>query len=345
MPPPSMIDPELPLADLHRHLDGAVRLETILELGEQHGIALPARDVEGLRPEVQVTEPEPDLMSFIAKFRWLRSILADSEACRRVARESVEDAAREGLDYVELRFSPWFMAEPHGLDAAAVAEAVVDGVRAGVRDTGLEARLIGILSRQYGVATAFRELDALLGQRDHLVALDLAGDEANFPPALFRDHFAKARDAGLAVTVHAGEAAGAESIWSAIRDLGATRIGHALAAGEDPALLDYLAEHRVGVEANLTSNVQTSSVRSYAEHPLSAQLRRGILATINTDDPTISGIDLAFEYEVAAPRAGLDRERIRQAQANALEIAFLSPEEKAELRARLRTQAGSAPSP
>lgn len=331
---PSMIDPGLPLADLHRHLDGAVRLETILELGDRHGIGLPARDVEGLRPHVQVTEPEPDLMSFITKFKWLGAVLVDLEACRRVARENVEDAAREGLDYVELRFSPWFMAEPHGLDAAAVVEAVVDGVEAGARDTGLETRLIGILSRQYGVETAYRELDALLRQRDHLVALDLAGDEANFPARLFRVHFARARDAGLAVTVHAGEAAGAESIWSAIRDLGARRIGHALAAGEDPELLDHMAEHHIGVEANLTSNVQTSSVPSYAEHPLASQLARGILATINTDDPTISGIDLAHEYEVAAPRAGLDREQIHQAQANALEIAFLTPEEKSALRAR-----------
>ncbi len=328
----SNIDPHLPLADLHRHLDGSLRLETILDLGRRHGLDLPAWDVEGLRPHVQVTESEPDLMSFLAKFKWLSAVLADPDACRRIAYENVEDASREGIDYIELRFSPAFMAEAHGLEVAAVVEAIADGAEAAARDTGVKVNLIGILNRHYGAEAAHRELAALLTCADRLVALDLAGDEGNFPAALFTEHFAKARDAGLAITVHAGEAAGAESVWSAIRDLGATRIGHALRASEDPALIDHIVEHGIGIEANLTSNVQTSSLGGYANHPLSSQLAAGVLATINTDDPTISGIDLAYEYNVAAPQAGLDREQIRQAQANAVEIAFLSPAEKQELR-------------
>ncbi len=329
-----MIDSALPLLDLHRHLDGTLRFATILELGRQHGVALPAWDVEGLRPHVQVSDSEPDLMAFIAKFKWLAAVLADADACRRIAYENVEDAAREGLDYIELRFSPWFMAETHQLDPTAVVEAVVDGAEAAARDTGLAMNLIGILSRTYGPRIAWQELTALLACRDHLVALDLAGDEANFPAAQFSDHFAKARDAGLRVTVHAGEAAGATSIWSALRDLGAERIGHAVRATEDEALLDHLADYAIGIEANLTSNVQTSAIPSYAVHPLRNFLDRGLLATINTDDPTISGIDLRHEYEVAAPRAGLDREQIRQAQRNALTIAFLSEDEKVGLSQR-----------
>ncbi|MCP4658210.1 MAG: adenosine deaminase [bacterium] len=327
-----MVDPTLPLIDLHRHLDGSFRLDTVLDLGRRHNVPLPAGDVEGLRSHVQVTGCTPDLMSFIARFRWLLAVLVDGDACRRVAYESVEDARREGIDYLELRFSPWFMAEPGGLDPAAVVEAVVDGTAAGARDTGVRVKLIGILSRTYGPEIASRELAALMRSSEHLAALDLAGDEANYPAELFKEHFATARDAGLAVTVHAGEVAGAESIWSSIRDLGATRIGHALRAGEDPALLDHLAEHRIGIEANLTSNVQTSSIPGYGAHPLASHLERGILATINSDDPTISGIDLRHEYETAAPRAGLDRGQIRQAQANALEIAFLSQAEKEALR-------------
>ena len=129
-------------------------------------------------------------------------------------------------------------------------------------------------------------------------------------------------DAGLVVTIHAGEAAGPESIWSAIRDLGATRIGHGVRATEDAALMDYLAEHRIGIECNLTSNVQTSTVPDYASHPLREFLERGLLATINTDDPGISGIDLAHEYDVAAPAAGLNAEQIAQARRNSAEIVF-----------------------
>ncbi len=328
-----MIDRSLPLADLHRHLDGSVRLETILDLGSRHGIPLPAWDVEGLRPHAQVTEPQPGVMAFIAKFKWATGVMVDADAVRRIAYENVEDAKREGLDYVELRFSPWFMAEPHRLDPAAVVDAVLDGVEAGARDLRLRVSVIGILSRTYGPAVAARELEALLRQRERIVALDLAGDEEHFPCALFTGHFRRARDAGWRLTVHAGEAAGPENVWAAIRDLGATRIGHAVRAAEDPALLDFMAEHCIGIEANLTSNVQTSTVRDFASHPLKRWLERGLLATINTDDPGISGIDLAHEYEVAAAAAGLAPEQIRQAQRNAIEIAFLPEAEKRALKA------------
>jgi adenosine deaminase len=328
-----LLESDFPLIDLHRHLDGSVRLETILELGLTHNLPLPARDLEGLRPHVQVTEPQPGLMAFLARFAWMRGVLIDLDACRRIAYENVEDARREGIDYLELRFSPWFMAEPHQLNPAGVVEALADGVAAGQRDCGVRVNLIGILSRHFGPVIAQRELAALLQNRNALVALDLAGDEANWPGGLFIHHFRQAREAGLHVTVHAGEGAGPESVWQAIRELGATRIGHAVRAAEDPALLDFMAEHHIGVEANLTSNVQTSTVRDYASHPLKVFLERGLLATINTDDPSISAIDLPHEYTSAAPQAGLTREQIRQAQRNALEIAFLTVDERAELSA------------
>ncbi|MBL7184629.1 MAG: adenosine deaminase, partial [Anaerolineae bacterium] len=259
-----MIDPNFPLIDLHRHLDGNVRLETILDLGRRHNLPLPAWDLEGLRPHVQVTEPQPGIMAFIAKFKWMMAVLVDYDACRRVAYENVEDAQREGIDYVELRFSPWFMAESNGLDPMGVVEAVADGVEAGARDLGVKVNLIGILSRTYGPDIAWKELEALLQHRDRLVALDLAGDEANQSGDLFVEHLRRARDVGWQVTIHAGEVAGPESVWQAILDLRATRIGHAVRATEDPALLDYMAERQIGIESSLTSNVQTSTVPDYA---------------------------------------------------------------------------------
>lgn len=273
-------------------------------------------------------------MAFIAKFEWMTGVLVDYEACRRVAYENVEDAHREGIDYIELRFSPWFMAEPHALDPTGVVEAVVDGIEAGARDFDVQVNLIGILSRTYGPEICRKELDALLHHRDRLVALDLAGDEANQPGELFADHFQRAREAGWHMTVHAGEIAGPGSVWQAIRDLGATRIGHAIRAPEDPALLDFMAEHHIGIESNLTSNVQTSTVPDYGSHPLRHFLEWGLLATINTDDPGVSGIDLRHEYEVAAPAAGLTAEHTHQAQRNASTVAFLSLDEKKALIAK-----------
>lgn len=330
---PNNLDPRLPFIDLHRHLDGSTRLETILDLGRQHNLPLPAWDVEGLRPHIQVTDPQPGVMVFLEKFKWLTAILVDSDACRRVAYENVEDLHREGIDYAELRFSPWFMAESHGLNPAAVMEAVTDGVEAGVRDFGVPVQIIGILSRTYGPEIAYKELDAILTCKAHVVGLDLAGDEAHYPAKLFVDHFRRARDAGLRITVHAGESAGADSIRDAVELLGAERIGHAVRLFEDPGTVDLLRERRIGIEANLTSNVQTSTVAGFAEHPLRAMLEAGLLATINSDDPGISGITLTHEYQVAAPAAGLSHRQIRQAQANALEIAFLHPLDKQTLLA------------
>ncbi|MCA9959018.1 MAG: adenosine deaminase, partial [Anaerolineales bacterium] len=166
----SYITPNLPLIDLHRHLDGNVRLETILDLGIQHNIALPAYDVEGLRPFVQVDTPQPGILAFFEKFAWLRAVMINYEACYRIAYENIADAHREGLDYIELRFSPWFMAETYRLDPAGVVEAVVAGVQAGAQTYGVRANLIGIISRTYGTEIGQKELDALLTQRDHLVA-------------------------------------------------------------------------------------------------------------------------------------------------------------------------------
>lgn len=329
-----MIDRSLPLIDLHRHLDGNVRLETILDVGARHGLALPGTDVDTLRPHVCVQGCEPDVMAFIARFRWMREILVDFDACRRIAYENVEDAKREGIDYLELRFSPWFMAERHGLVPEGVVEAVLDGLAAGRRDFDLPVGAIGILSRTYGPAIAFQELDALLEHRDGFVALDIAGDEAAMPAALFAEHFRRGRDAGWRLIAHAGEMVGPQSIRDAVELLGATRIGHAVRALEDPALVPWMIGRGISVEANLTSNVQTSAVPNYQRHPMRQFLNAGLIANLNTDDPGISGIDLPYEYEIAALQARLSPQHTKRAQENALAMAFVSDEERAALRAR-----------
>jgi adenosine deaminase len=333
------IDPDFPLVDLHRHLDGAIRLQTIIELAEAQGIELPAYTVETLRPHVVVDGKASDLMDFIGRFRYLTAVLHDLDACRRVAYENVEDARDEGIDYIELRFSPWFMSEAHELDPAGVVEAVADGIRAAERDTGVRAQMIGIMSRTYDTETCHRELDALLAHRDHLVAVDLAGDEQRFPAAMFAEHFRRARDAGLQVTVHAGEVAGPESVWAALRELGATRIGHGIRSVEDQALVEYLVANRIGLEVNITSNIHISAVDDYAQHPIGRMLDAGMLANLNTDDPAISGIDLMHEYRVAAARAGLTTAQTRQAQRNGLEMAFLPESEKQALVRRCAARA------
>jgi adenosine deaminase len=322
-----------PLVELHRHLDGNVRIATVLDLA-RHGLELPAWTVEELRPYVQVVGREAGLMQFIAKFGLVRRVIADYGAVRRIVLENLEDAAAEGIDYIELRFSPYFMGEEHGLDTLGVVEAACDALQEARDDVPVRAKLIGIISRHYGPEIGRVELAAAIRCRDRgVVALDLAGDEANFPGELFVRHFQEAREAGLRAVAHAGEAAGAGSVRQAVLELGAERIGHGIRAIEDSAVLDLLAERRISLEVCPTSNLQTSTVRDYRSHPLPALLRRGLAVTLNTDDPGISGIDLAHEYRIAAEELGLSAAEIRRLQENALAAAFLTADERTELLA------------
>ncbi len=334
----TMITKTLPLTDIHRHLDGNIRTKTIIELGQKFSVQLPAYDVEGLTPHVQIVETEPSLVAFLSKLDWGVAVLGDLDACRRVAYENVEDALNAQIDYAELRFSPYYMAMKHNLPVQGVVEAVIDGVQAGIKDFGIKANLIGILSRTFGQQACQTELDAILSQKDNIVAIDLAGDEIGQPGELFTSHFKQVRDSGLNVTVHAGEAAGAESVWFAMQELGATRIGHGTNSIHDPKLMDYLAENRIGIESCITSNFQTSTVAKIENHPIKQFLQHGILASINTDDPAVEGIELPHEYEVAAVQAGLSQQQIKQAQINGLDIAFLSEQEKQQLREKAATR-------
>jgi adenosine deaminase len=317
------------LVELHRHLDGNIRLETVLDLGRRHNLPLPAWTLDELRPHVEITGREPSLVEFLAKFAVLRQVMVDYDAVRRIVRENLEDAAREGIDYIELRFSPYFMAEQHGLDTLGVAEAACDALEEARGKVPVQAKLIGIVSRHYGPEIGWIEVEAAIRNRHRgIVALDLAGDEAGFPGELFVRHFERAREAGLRAIAHAGEAAGAASVRQAVLELGAERIGHGVRAVEDPAVLELLLERGIPLEVCPTSNVQTSTVASYAAHPLPALLRGGHAVTLNTDDPSISGIDLAHEYRVAEEELGLSEEEIQKLQDNAVRAAFLTPEER-----------------
>jgi adenosine deaminase len=331
-----VINPDYPLTDLHRHLDGNIRLSTIWELAEEYSIALPSDNLEALKSSVQIQKKTTDLLAFLEKMELGVSVLASEQACYRVAYENVEDAKRAGLTYVELRFSPVFMAQAHNLPIDQVVDAVVAGCKAGSKKCGVPVNLIGILSRSYGEATCYQELQALLRTKDDIVALDLAGDEKGFPAIRFKQHFKLARDAGWNITVHAGEADGPHSIWQAINELGATRIGHSVAAREDPHLMDFMANNNISIECCLTSNFQTGACTDIAHHPIKTFIERGIVVTLNTDDPGVSGIEIIDEYRLAREVVGLSAEQLAQIQLNGVEVAFVGDSVKRELLGQLR---------
>ncbi|MFT4810005.1 MAG: adenosine deaminase [Paraglaciecola sp.] len=331
-----MINPDYPLTDLHRHLDGNIRPSTIWQLAEEFSIPLQQHSLEELIQATQVQFKTTDLLAFLQQMELGVSVLASEQACYRVAYENVEDAKRTGLTYVELRFSPVFMAQAHNLSIDQVVDAVVAGCKAGSKKYGVPVNIIGILSRSYGEATCYQELQALLRAKDDIVALDLAGDEKGFPAIRFKQHFKLARDAGWNITVHAGEADGPHSIWQAIDELGATRIGHSVAAREDTRLMDFMANNNISIECCLTSNFQTGACTDIAHHPIKTFIERGIVVTLNTDDPGVSGIEIIDEYRLAREVVGLSAEQLAQIQLNGVEVAFVGDSVKRELLGQLR---------
>tara|TARA_R110002167_G_C12564625_1_gene642066 strand:- start:10 stop:1005 length:996 start_codon:yes stop_codon:yes gene_type:complete len=326
-----VINPNFPLTDLHRHLDGNIRTSTIWQLAQEFSIPLEQQSLEELLQATQVQVKTTDLLAFLQKMELGVSVLASEQACYRVAYENVEDAKRAGLTYAELRFSPVFMAKAHNLPIEQVVDAVIAGCKAGSQTYAIPINLIGILSRSFGEATCHQELQALLKAKDDIVALDLAGDEKGFPAIRFKEHFKLARDAGWNITVHAGEADGPQSIWQAIEELGATRIGHGVAAREDHRLMDFMANNGISIECCLTSNFQTGACTDIAEHPIKTFIEKGIVVTLNTDDPGVSGIEIADEYKLAREIVGLTAEQLAQIQLNGIEVAFVGDSFKAGL--------------
>lgn len=326
-----MYNKQLPLIDLHRHLDGNIRPETIWQLAHNNNIKLPEDNFENFLPHIKITNNEADLLSFLKKLDWGVKVLSSLDDVVRIAFENVEDAYLANIDYAELRFSPFYIAMTHQLPIEGVVEAIVEGVNLGRKKYATRINLIGILSRTFGVENCHTELDALLTQKDNLVALDLAGDEYNYPGSLFENHFKKARDAGLQVTVHAGEAAGPESVWHAIDKLGATRIGHGVACAKDQKLMDFMLKNEIGIESCLTSNHQTGTVKDLSKHPIKTFLANGLNVCLNTDDPAVENIELEDEFNLASNLLKLNEQQITQLQHNAINMSFLTVHEKQQL--------------
>lgn len=324
------INPSLPLTDLHRHLEGSMRLSTVIEICHEHQLPLPAWDLPGLQKAVWIDKPVEDIVTIFPKFDLLRQVFVSEDAIRRVTMECLEDAAREGLDYVEIRFSPYFMAELHKLSPRSVTAAVCEAWEESRHSLPVGSRLIVILSRTYGPDICAVELDCAVAYRERGVAgVDLAGDEKRWPARLFEELFQKAREVGLKVTAHAGEFAGAESIRETIMKLKPQRLGHAVRAVDDPALMDEIARLGIAVECCPTSNYLTATIPDLQDHPLPIFLQHGIIATLNTDDPSLmGGLQIEDEYRIAAEEMGLGRVELDRVQMNGLEAAFLDDAKK-----------------
>lgn len=310
-----------PMVDLHRHLEGSVRTSTVLDIArrEGHRLALAQRP----RDLLVVTEPLDGLLSYLERVDAAAGVLTRETDWIRACQEVVLDAYDDGLDVLELRFSPWFVAGRTGLAPEAVIDAVAEGVRRARSLVPLRVGLIGILLRDLGPDSASRQLATIMSRRDHFCAIDIAGDEAGYPAEHFSSAYDRARDAGLRLTAHAGEAAGPESVWATVRHLRPDRIGHGVRSAEDPGLMEVLTDRGITLEVALTSNVQTRAAAGYARHPIRTLLRHGVPVTLNTDNPRASNVTLSQEHATASVLAGLTREEVGAVAAQAAISTFV----------------------
>ncbi|WP_020672881.1 adenosine deaminase [Amycolatopsis nigrescens] len=302
--------------ELHCHLDGSVRPGTIAELAAAQGIPL-TRPVEEsvVAPPVCASLPE-----YIGYFALTIAVLQTPDALHRAARELVHDWHRDGIGYGEVRFAPQ-QHEARGMSMDDAVLAVADGLAAGRAETGVRTGLLLCCLRQQQPSVGERVAETAIRHRDRVVALDLAGDE-RCPGTPQLAAFDAARDAGLAITIHAGEAAGPESVWEAVDVLGAARIGHGVRAAQDAALLERLRRDRIALEMCPTSNVQTRAVASLAEHPADRLLAAGLAVTISTDAHVVSDTTVTREFERLGERFGWTARHEERCQANARAAAF-----------------------
>jgi adenosine deaminase len=319
---------QLPKIDLHRHMEGSLRLETLAEVAHEHGVNLPSYNIEELRPYVQFTDDVPDFYNFLGKMELLRQFYSAGEAVERIAYEAVADAAHDNIQYLELRVSP----AGKKIRPEEVMRNVTTAVEKAIKEYPIQVRLLITIVREFGVKVAEEILElALAYQEQGVVGLDLAGHEETHSALPFADIFHKAHKAGLGVTIHAGEVGDATNVRQAVEVLGAHRIGHGVRAIEDHRVVRLLRERNVALEVCPTSNLQTGVTRAFAQHPMRDLYHLAVPVTINTDDPSISDTTLTDEYLVVVLGMGLAVRDIQQMILNAAQAAFLPPDEKQAL--------------
>jgi adenosine deaminase len=327
----------LPKAELHVHLDSALRPETMVELARLAKFTLPTTDIAGLR-KFMLVDNAGSLEDYLARFEYTIPLLQTPEAIERVAHEMVEDAARDGLRYLEVRYCPK-LSTRGGLTMEAALEAELRGLARGERDFGVVTRVINCSLRHYAPEMSVAIARLSVAYRDRgVVAFDLAGGEAGRPPGVHQAAFDIAADGNLGITIHAGEAAGAASIAEAVHRCHADRIGHGTRLFEDPALRDYLRDRRLPIEVNITSNVQTRAVARAAEHPVRAYLDAGLVVTLCTDGWLMTGVTLSDEYWLAHTELGFSRAEIDRCILDGFASAFLPWPERQAMLERVREE-------
>ncbi|MCS6914280.1 MAG: adenosine deaminase [Myxococcales bacterium] len=332
---------KLPKTDLHCHLDGSLRLRTILELAEQQKVKLPADDEEGLFRHVYAGNVARSLEEYLKAFDITLAVLQTEEALYRAAYELAEDCARENVRYLEVRYSP-MLHQMRGLPLTAIVEAVIQGLRAAERRFGIRTGVIlcGIRTSSAEASLRMAELCVAFKNRG-VVAFDLAGAELNHPAKEHKRAFQLILDNNVNCTAHAGEAYGPESIAQAIHYCGAHRIGHGTRLWENGDLLNYACDHRIPLEICVSSNIQTGAATDIASHPLPFYYNYGLRVTINTDNRLITNTTVSKELYLCHQHYGFTLDDIKEVIIAGFKSAFLPHREKSDLIKQVKRELDS----
>jgi len=318
----------LPKVEQHIHIVGATRPETLLWLLDEEGKSHKSfKTVADIRRFFQYR----DFPHFINIYKTVFRCITREDQFERITYEMLEDDARCNVRYVEASFS----APDHvrqGLDYALMLDAINEGVRQAHQDFGIECNLRIDLVRNYGPDVGVQVLDWIENKNDNIVSIDIGGSEEKFPPKPFACVYQRAKEMGLHLVAHAGEAAGPESVWDAINHLNVERIGHGVTASRDSELVDYLLKRDVTIEMCPTSNLRTGAVPSLQEHPIRTFFDKGIRVTVNTDDPSMFNTNMNNEYLQLHQQLNFGIPELFMLSLNALDSSFLSETQKVQMR-------------
>jgi adenosine deaminase len=318
----------LPKAELHCHLEGAIRTATIIDIAYEYGLELPAHDVAGLDPRVKVYDQLEGLGAVLTAFGIAQKSIASPAVVERIAGELFEDANAQNIKLLEVRFSPDWAFSGYRLDWDAALEGILRAKQRAANRFGMAIGLTAITSRGMGVSSCEKTVDWAIRWKDHLHAIDLADGEAEHPIKEFAGPVRRAKEAGLKVTVHSGEDTPASAVVDTIRAVTPDRIGHGTHIIEDPAAIELARERGVTLEMCPWSNYLTSSVKRMEDHPLKRLFDLGVKVTISSDDPEVLDTNLNNEYRIAHEILGMSLADISACNRHAAEASFIPEGEK-----------------
>lgn len=327
----------LPKVDLHRHLEGSLRLQSMLEIISAHNLDLPVSESE-LEPRVQMVAGDARSVEvFLAKFKIIRQFFRSLEIIQRIVEEIIEDAVSDGVKLLELRFTPAALRQYSGLTLSEVVDAVIASGQSAAATHDLILGLIVSVNRHEPLKLAEEVVRLAVDRKDQgILGVDLAGDEQAYSSDPFIPLFSEAKQAGLKLTIHAGEWGGPDRVAHAIEVMAADRIGHGVRCLEDPAVVQLARAAGVGFEVSLTSNLHTGVFPALEQHPLSEMIEAGLRAAITTDDPSIFRTTLSAEHMHAIERLGLSLETIKGLTLQAVQLSFVDAKVKRKMETRIQ---------